>query len=263
MRLLLTLQYLGTRYAGWQAQTNARAIQTVVEEALAKMYAAPVRVEGAGRTDSGVHALAQRAHFDAPFAIPQRGFLRGINDLLPHDIRITAVDEVEETFHCRFAAKTKTYAYRIVNAELMDVFAWETHAQVAQPLDVTLMQHAARDLAGTHDFKRFTVLEPEVSSTVRTIESCFVVRASCFGEESPPEPRSTKHDARSTSSTITIRLSADGFLRFMVRRIAGSLIEIGRGKIAPDSIRRALEPSFGEARWTAPAKGLVLEEIRY
>jgi tRNA pseudouridine38-40 synthase len=269
MRLLLTLQYLGTRYAGWQAQTNARAIQTVVEEALGKMYGTFVRIEGAGRTDSGVHALAQHAHFDAPFAIPALGFVRGMNDLLPHDIRITAVKEVDEAFHCRFAAKKKTYAYRIWNAEVLDVFAWETYAHVAQPLDAALMHETAQALVGTHDFRSFTVLEPEVSSTVRTIESCFVHRASCFGEESPTELRSTKHEARSTSrdalstSPLIIRLSADGFLRFMVRRIAGSLIEIGRGKIAPESLRRALEPSFEEARWTAPAKGLVLEEIRY
>jgi tRNA pseudouridine38-40 synthase len=288
MRLLLTLQYLGTRYAGWQAQTNARAIQTVIEEALAKMYGTFVRIEGAGRTDSGVHALAQRAHFDAPFAIPGRGFVRGMNDLLPHDIRITAVEEVDDAFHCRFAAKKKTYAYRIWNAEVLDVFAWETYAHVAQPLDAALMHETAQTLVGTHDFKSFTVLEPEVSSTVRTIYECTVDSAQCTGE--PHASRAgggrTTIDERSVLTreyrgepgeraggglctvhcapcTLTIRLSADGFLRFMVRRIAGSLIEIGRGKIGPESLRRALEPSFEEARWTAPAKGLVLEEIRY
>jgi tRNA pseudouridine38-40 synthase len=239
LRLLLTLQYLGTRYAGWQAQTNALAIQSVVEEVLAKMYCIPIRVEGAGRTDSGVHALAQRAHFDAPFEIPLRGLLRGMNDLLPHDIRVTAAEEIADDFHCRFRAKTKTYAYRIWNAEVMNVFEWETSAHVPQPLDVALMRDAAQALVGTHDFKAFTVLEPEVSSTVRTIQAVEV------------------------DGTITIRITADGFLRFMVRRIAGSLIEIGRGKIDRESIRRALEPGFEEARWTAPAKGLVLEEIRY
>jgi tRNA pseudouridine38-40 synthase len=241
VRLLLTVQYLGTRYAGWQAQANALAVQTVIEEVLAKMYGTPVRIEGAGRTDSGVHALAQRAHFDAPFTIPLRGLVRGINDLLPHDIRITAIEEIADDFHCRFRAKTKTYAYRIWNAEFMNVFEWETSAHVAQPLDLALMHDAAQPLIGTHDFKAFTVLEPEVSSTVRTIHECTV----------------------SGAPTITIHVTADGFLRFMVRRIAGSLIEIGRGKIDRESIRRALEPGFEEARWTAPAKGLRLEEIRY
>ena len=158
MRLLLTLQYLGTRYAGWQAQANAIAIQTVVEEVLAKLYNEPVRIEGAGRTDSGVHALAQRAHFDAPFPIPPRGLLMGMNDLLPHDIRVTRAEEVADGFHCRFDAKSKTYAYRIWNAEVMDVFRWETHAHVAKKLDVALMREAARPLIGTHDFKSFTVI---------------------------------------------------------------------------------------------------------
>ncbi|HEY2323403.1 MAG TPA: tRNA pseudouridine(38-40) synthase TruA [Thermoanaerobaculia bacterium] len=235
MRLLLTVQYLGTRYAGWQAQANALAIQTVIEEVLAKMYGTAVRLEGAGRTDSGVHAIAQRAHYDAPSVIPLRGLVRGMNDLLPRDIRISAVEETADDFHCRFRAKTKTYVYRIWNAEVMNVFEWETRAHVAQPLDPALMHEAAQALVGTHDFKAFTVLEPEVSSTIRTIHECTVHRA---------------------QSAVHIRVTADGFLRFMVRRIAGSLIEIGRGKIGPESI-------LEEARWTAPAKGLVLEEIRY
>lgn len=236
MRLLLTLQYLGTRYAGWQMQANAVGIQSVVEEVLAKMYGAPIRIEGAGRTDAGVHALAQRAHYDAPFAIPLRGLTRGMNDLLPHDIRITRVDEIADDFHCRFAAKVKTYAYYIWNDEVSDVFRWETHAHVAQQLDARAMHEAAQTLQGTHDFKAFTVIEPEVSSTIRTIETISVVS---------PQP-----------SVVVIRVTADGFLRFMVRRIAGSLIELGRGKV--DAVA-----AMKEARWTAPAKGLVLEEIRY
>ena len=206
----------------------------MIEEVLAKVYGSEIRLEGAGRTDSGVHAIAQRAHYDAPFAIPLRGLVRGMNDLLPHDIRISAAEEIADDFHCRFRAKTKTYVYRIWNAEVMNVFEWETSAHVAQPLDAALMHEAAQSLVGTHDFRAFTVITPEVSSTIRTIHECTVHRAQC---------------------TVHIRVTADGFLRFMVRRIAGSLIEIGRGKMG----REALE----EARWTAPAKGLVLEEIRY
>src|SRR5436190_1195601 len=192
MRYLFTLQYLGTRYAGWQRQANAIAIQQIVEEALSRMFGAPIHFEGAGRTDSGVHARAQRAHADLPFEIGDRGLLLGLNDLLPHDIRVTSLERVADDFHCRFKAKTKTYVYRIWNDPVADVFAHETHAHVVQ-----------------------------------------------------------------------IRVSADGFLRYMVRRIAGSLIEIGRGKIEPGALVAALEPSFREARWTAPAKGLVLWEIAY
>jgi tRNA pseudouridine38-40 synthase len=182
-----------------------------------------------------VHARAQRAHADVPFAIEPRGLRMGMNDLLPHDIRVTAVESVADDFHCRFAAKSKTYCYRICNGAVADVFTFATHAHVAQPLDAARMHGAAQALAGEHDFAPFTVLAPEVSSTVRTIESIGVTRE---GEQ------------------VSLTVAADGFLRYMVRRIAGSLIEIGRGKLDPAAI-------WSEARWTAPAKGLTLWEIRY
>jgi tRNA pseudouridine38-40 synthase len=235
MRVLFTLQYRGTHYGGWQFQANAPSVQQVVEDALGRMFQENIRLHGAGRTDAGVHAEAQRAHADVPFEIAPRGLILGINQLLPHDIRVTAVESVADDFHARFDAKGKTYAYRIWNAEVADVFAAETHAHVAQLLDTAAMHDAAQALTGTHDFKAFTVADPEVSSTVRTIESIAVVRE---------------------SERITLTVSADGFLRSMVRRIAGSLIEIGRGKMHAERM-------FEEARWTAPAKGLVLLEVRY
>ena len=235
MRFLLTLQYLGTRYGGWQLQANAPSVQQVVEEALGQMFQQSLRIHGAGRTDAGVHAEGQRAHVDLPFEIPSRGLVLGLNQILPPDVRVTAVEAVADDFHARFAAKSKTYAYRIWNAEVADVFAAETHAHVAQTLDVAAMHDAAQMLVGTHDFKPFTVADPEVSSTVRTIESIAVVR---------------------DGNRIALTVSADGFLRSMVRRIAGSLIEIGRGKLPKEAL-------FAEARWTAPAKGLVLVEVRY
>ena len=235
MRLLLTIQYLGTRYAGWQSQTNATAIQNVIEQALSTMFGGSIRIEGAGRTDSGVHARAQRAHFDAPFDIEMRGFRRGLNDLLPRDIRVIGVESVADDFHCRFITKSKTYVYRIWNDEVADVFAAETSAHVPQPLDVALMHTTAQQLRGRHDFAIFTVAGPEVSSTERTI---------------------TAIDVAGNGAAITITVSADGFLRSMVRRIAGSLIEIGRGKLEPEAL-------WTVARWTAPAKGLTLWEVRY
>jgi tRNA pseudouridine38-40 synthase len=234
MRVLLTLQYLGTRYAGWQTQTNALTIQQVLEQALATMFAAPLRVHGAGRTDAGVHAMAQRAHVDVPFEIPSRGLALGLNQILPADIRVNEAEYVTDDVHARFSAKSKTYQYRIWNAEVADVFAQETHAHVATALDVDRMRAAAQAVVGTHDFHAFTVAEPEVGSTVRTVTSVDVARS---------------------GPAIHITLSADGFLRYMVRRIAGSLIEIGRGRM--DAL------SFEEARWTAPAKGLVLVAVRY
>ena len=235
MRYLFTLQYLGTRYGGWQLQTNAVTVQGVVEEALAKVFGQDMRVHGAGRTDAGVHAAAQRAHADVPFEIPPRGLVLGLNQLLPTDVRVLEAEVVSDELHARFSAKTKTYEYLIWNAEVADVFAAGTHAHVAKPLDVEAMRAAAQQLAGTHDFAAFTVADPEVASTVRTIASIEVVRE---------------------GSTVRLTVTADGFLRYMVRRIAGSLIEVGRGKLAADAL-------FAEARWTAPAKGLVLRDIRY
>jgi tRNA pseudouridine38-40 synthase len=235
MRLLFTLQYLGTRYAGWQSQTNATAIQPIVEAALSKLFGAPVRIEGAGRTDSGVHARGQRAHADVPFTIESRGLVLGTNNLLPADIRLTAAEEVAAGFHARFEAKEKTYCYRIWNAAVADVFTAETHAHVTSPLDVSPMNAAIQTLLGTHDFQAFTVAEPEVSATVRTLREARVAR---------------------DGDAIVMTVTGDGFLRYMVRRIAGSLIEIGRGRLAAEEL-------FDEARWTAPAKGLTLEEIRY
>jgi tRNA pseudouridine38-40 synthase len=235
VRILLTVQYLGTRYAGWQLQAGVVSVQQVLEEALAKTYGEALRVHGAGRTDAGVHAIAQRAHYDAPFAIPPRGLVLGLNQQLPDDVRVTAAEEVADDFHARFAAKRKTYEYRIWNAPVADVFAFETHAHVAQPLDVEAMRRAARELAGTHDFATFTVADPEVATTTRTIESIAVIR---------------------DGEAIRITAAADGFLRYQVRRIAGSLIEIGKGRLDPSRL-------WAEARWTAPAKGLVLVGVEY
>ena len=235
MRLLFTLQYLGTRYAGWQSQSNATAIQPIVEAALSRIFGSPIRIEGAGRTDAGVHARGQRAHADVPFAIECRGLVLGTNNLLPADIRLTAAEEVEATFHARFAAKEKTYSYRIWNAAVADVFTAETHAHIASPLDASPMNEAAQSLLGCHDFRAFTVAEPEVSATVRTLHAAQVARE---------------------GDGIVLTVTGDGFLRYMVRRIAGSLIEIGRGRLTRGEL-------FAEARWTAPAKGLTLEAIQY
>jgi len=242
MRILLTLQYLGTRYAGWQTQSNATGIQQIVEEVLRKLFGETIRIEGASRTDSGVHAVAQRAHADVPFEIAWRGLVLGINDLLPPDIRVTAVETVADDFQCRFRATGKTYAYRIWNDEVADVFTAETYAWVPSALDAARMHESAQQLTGEHDFRAFTVAAPEVSSTIRAVQSISVGRE---------------------GQVVTITITANGYLRYMVRRIAGSLIEIGRGKLDVDALRRSLEPDFEPARWTAPAKGLTLVSVHY
>lgn len=241
-RVLFTIQYRGTNYAGWQTQHNATGVQQVIEAALSQLCGETVRIEGAGRTDSGVHAAGQRAHADIPITIDERGLILGINDRLPRDIRIVDARWVEDSFHARFDASAKSYVYRIWNAPVASVFHDETHAHVASPLHIERMRQAAAALIGRHDFRSFTVAEPEVSSTVRTIERLEVDGA---------------------APVVTISVTADGFLRFMVRRIAGLLIEIGRGKLPTDAAAGALEPRFNEARWTAPAHGLTLMDVRY
>ncbi|MGH9459257.1 MAG: tRNA pseudouridine(38-40) synthase TruA [Thermoanaerobaculia bacterium] len=242
MRVLLTLQYLGTRYAGWQAQENALSVQQVVEEALASLCKQPVAVAGAGRTDAGVHAERQSAHFDLPLDIPIRGVVLGLNDLLPRDVRVVAAGEVPPDFHARFSAVSKTYRYQIWNDEIADVFRAPTHALVRAPLELERMHAAAEPLVGRHDFRAYTVADPEVTSTVRTLESLTIAR---------------------DGAAILVHVTADGFLRYMVRRIVGQLIEIGRGKLDVPAAAAALEPGFAQARWTAPPEGLVLESVRY
>ncbi len=241
-RFLFTVQYLGTNYAGWQTQTNAVGVQQVIEGSLERMFGMSIRIEGSGRTDAGVHALAQRAHADLPTSIGPHGLVLGLNDLLPSDIRISSADIVPHDFHARFDACGKTYRYRIWNTPAADVFRAATHAHVRQPLDSAAMQDAAAPLLGHHDFRSFTVAVPSVSSTWRTIEDITVER---YGR------------------VILITVSADGFLRFMVRRIVGSLIEAGRGGTDAKAVAACLEPDYGVARWTAPAAGLTLLSVRY
>ena len=241
-RVLLTVQYRGTRYAGWQRQENATAVQQILEEALGSMFGQRIRIEGAGRTDSGVHAQAQRAHADLPSAISDRGLMLGVNNLLPPDIRITDCRHVPSTFHCRFDAEAKTYLYRILTGPVADAFLSETHAHVPHPLDARAMSAAAHFALGRHDFKSFTVLRPEVSSTWRTIQAIGVTES---------------------EKGLEIEVRADGFLRYMVRRIVGLLIETGRGKVPPTAMAAALEPQYQKVRWTAPAAGLTLVEIHY
>jgi len=251
VRLLLTIQYLGTRYAGWQWQANAVGVQQVVSEALETMFGAPVKIEGAGRTDSGVHALAQRAHADVPFDIPNRGFLLGINNLLPHDIRITAAEPVADDFHARFAAKRKTYAYRIWNAPVADPFerryAWHIH----DPIDVDAMHAAAAMFEGRHDFVAFQAAGSSVATTEREVfESVFHTSDAAPGT--------------SPSPLLCYEISGTGFLRHMVRIIVGSLVEVGRGRQPAAWISGVIAARDRTmAGPTAPPQGLFLVGVEY
>lgn len=242
--LKLTLAYDGTNYAGWQRQANALAIQQVVEEAFAHLNGgvAPT-ITGAGRTDSGVHALGQVASVLVDFEHSPISVLRALNVRLPADIRVLDVVEAPLGFHAQFRATGKVYRYRMITAPVMlpfdRHFAWHT----PWPLNVAFMQSAAERLTGTHDFASFQASGTKITSTTRTLERLTVTD---LGGE------------------LHIEAAGDGFLRNMVRIIAGTLMEVGSGHRAADSMPAIIEARSRDAAGkTAPPQGLTLLRVLY
>jgi len=242
-RILLTLSYDGTAYGGWQRQRNAMTIQQKVEEAIGRATGENAQITGASRTDAGVHALGQCAHFDTKSSIPPDKYPFALNPFLPADIRILTGQEAMENFHARFDAKSKTYTYRIHNAPHASAQYRNLHAHVPAPLDITAMREFLPTLLGTHDFAAFQAAGGTAKTTVRTLE-----KASLLQDD----------------ALVTLRISGGGFLYNMVRIIAGTLIDIGHGKFLQDPFQEALRSgsrlSLGA---TAPAGGLELTEVRY
>lgn len=244
-RLRLDLEYEGTRYHGWQVQPNASTVQECVERALGAVLNEPCRVVGAGRTDAGVHALGQVAHFETTRAIPASALLRALNSLLPADIAVREVREVPDSFHARKSAVRKRYVYWIWNdprkSALWDRFCW--HVPVS--LDPAAMGEAAAHLAGRHDFSSFQASDCKSrDNPVRVIE---LIRV---------EPME--------GSFLRIAVEASSFLRHMVRNLVGTLVEVGSGKIGADDVRFILEArDRRRAGRTAPGRGLFLEWVRY
>ncbi len=247
--LKLTLAYDGTGLVGWQRQASGVSVQGLLEDALAHLEGGAVRVAGAGRTDAGVHALAQVASVSLSRTVSTRTVVRAVNMRLPHAVRVIAADEVDAGFHARFSAVAKTYRYRIWNGSVVSPFERPFVWQVAwPPLDVTAMQHAASVLVGTHDFAAFQGAGAEVESTVRTLHS------------------STLHETvpMAGERLIAYEVRGDGFLRHMVRAIAGTLVEVGRGRRAPEWMAEVLASGRrGNAGRTAPASGLFLVGVEY
>ena len=242
-RILLTLEYDGTAYAGWQRQVNGLAVQQVLEEALASACGHPVTVTGASRTDAGVHALDQKAHFDTDCSIPPDKYSFVLNTMLPPDIRATDSREVPADFHARFLTSGKTYTYRIWNARHGSALRRNTHWHVPVPLAEAPVRRALEDLPGRHDFAAFQAAGGTAKTTVRTIHSADLV-------------------IRGSEWIITV--SGDAFLYNMVRIIAGTAAEIGQGRLGPGAFNRAFETldrlSLG---MTAPAHGLELTRVYY
>ncbi len=242
-RILLTLSYDGTAYAGWQRQVNGMAVQQRVEEALHTLTGEHAGVTGASRTDAGVHALGQCAHFDTASCIPAERFPYALNTCLPGDIRVLEGREVNGCFHARFDAKGKQYVYRIHNARHASALWRNFTAHVPVPLDVPAMRRALQTLLGTHDFAAFQASGGTAKTTVRTLAVAELAQA---------------------EEEITLTVQGDAFLYNMVRIIAGTLIEIGKGKLPENCFSQALQTGDRRALGaTAPARGLMLKRVYY
>ena len=247
----LVLQYEGANYAGWQVQSNAATVQEMVENALATVLREGVRVAGASRTDSGVHALGQVAAFKTANPIPLDRLHRALNGILPPDIRVTEMAEVEEGFVPRFA-KEKTYRYAIACGQFLSPFQKRYAWHVREPLDFDAMQAAAKPLVGEHDFTSFAASGGGEKSHIRRIFSID------FG------PGGIIQACAEDGAVYHFDMTANGFLYKMVRNIIGTLVEVGRGKISPGEVAEIIEAKDrARAGPTAPAHGLCLVSIRY
>ncbi len=242
MRIILGIQYDGKDFCGWQIQPNGRTVQQTVEEGIFKLTGERVSLIGSGRTDSGVHAFCQIAHFDIEKGLPPEKYAPALNGVLPSDVQILFSKKAPENFHARFGAKRKTYVYSYYISEIkMPLF--EPYAQKISEVDEKKMQEGASYIVGTHDFKCFLAANSSVKDTIRTVYSCEIKRQ---------------------SNKITLEICGNGFLYNMVRTIAGTLLAVGEGKILPEEVKTIIESKTREkAGKTMPAKGLMLKEVCY
>ena len=238
----LTLEYDGTRYRGWQSQKNTeRTVAGVLLRAAQELLGEDASLGGAGRTDAGVHALAQVAHLRARKRLPEIEIERGLNDRLPFDVNVLEVRPAPSGFHARHDAKSRTYLYRISRRRTAfdKRYVW----WVRDRLNFTAMAGAAKLLPGRHDFASFCENAAGQTSTVVVVE---------------------KSEMLDWNREIHYRVEASHFLWKMVRRLAGTLVEVGRGNLAAADVEKLLRQKSGEpAKWTAPPSGLFLEKVRY
>lgn len=240
--LKLSLQYDGTDYSGWQVQPNGPTIQGLLTEVLTRIEGMPVTVYGAGRTDAGVHANQQVANYFTARTMTCEKFRRAINGNLPRDIRVTNVEQVSADFHARFSAQGKHYRYQVARSEFVSPFDYRYFYHYPYLLDIASMRLAAQFLEGEHDFAAFaTACEQE--TTTRTITGLEIIE---------------------TGDKLIFEVSGNGFLRHMVRTLVGTLIEVGRGKIAVADMETILQHrDRSKAGPTAPACGLILYRVKY
>ena len=243
-RILLTCEYDGTAYVGWQRQHNGLSVQEVLEDTLTAACREPVRITGSSRTDAGVHARGQMVHFDTSCSIPPEKFPFVLNTMLPEDIRIQAGREVPPAFHARFMSCGKLYTYRMVNQPHASALLRRYAAHVPVRLDLEAMQQAADLLLGTHDCAAFQAAGGTAKTTVRTIDECSLSHVD--------------------DHVIVLRIHGNAFLYNMVRAIVGTLVYASYGKLEPEDIPRLLEK--GDRRLTGPTmppQGLYLHRLWY
>ncbi len=242
-RIRIIVEYDGTNYVGWQLQDNGVSVQQRLAEALLCVTGAPVRVHGSGRTDSGVHARAQVAHFDTDARMPADKFAFALNAHLPRDIRVLYSEETDASFHARFSAKKKSYRYTVQTGPHARVATRDTALHVHTPLDAARMQSAAACALGEHDFHAFMSAGTTMERTVRTVYRSEWTRDGAY---------------------LYYDVTANGFLYNMVRILTGTMLEIGAGRLAEDALSRALISGVRtEAGATAPAHGLSLVRVQY
>jgi tRNA pseudouridine38-40 synthase len=250
MNYRLTIQYDGTDFHGWQIQAGEqRTVQGELEKVLSLLEGTEVHVAGSGRTDAGVHAEGQIASVKLAKNFAPEKLRAAINGNLWQDLRVLNVEQADEDFHARFSAKGKTYVYRVLNAPVLSPF-WARYAHhETRPLDVARMNEAARLFLGEHDWTAFSSAQADAEHKIRTVTE--------FTVES-------RWDARANAAIIELRISADGFLRYMVRSIVGTMLEVGRGEKDFDTILAAIiSGDRNLAGATAPAKGLTLLKVYY
>jgi tRNA pseudouridine38-40 synthase len=244
----LTLSYDGTDFSGFQRQASSRSVQQELETALAAVEGRPVTVSGAGRTDAGVHALGQVATFKLSNEIAERDLFRALNAKLPEDVRVLTVEIAPPGFDARFSARSKTYRYRISNSVVLSPFQRRYAWHISRRLDLDAMKAAAQVLVGEHDFTSFQARGGSVRTTVRT-----VTRSEWFEEPLAGGGR-----------LLYYEIAGTGFLKYMVRSIIGTLVQVGDGRRDVSSISRILTSrNRGTAGPTAPPSGLYLVRVDY
>lgn len=249
MNFRLLIQYDGTDFHGWQVQSGERTVQGELTKVVSLLEGSEVFVCGSGRTDAGVHAEGQVANIKLTKQFTPEKLRAAINGNLSKDVRVLEVDEVSEEFHSRFSAKGKTYLYRVINAPVISPF-WVRHAaHEARGVDLVRMNEAARLFLGEHDWTAFSAAQSDTEDRVRTITEFSV---------------SERTEERASSRMVEFRITGNGFLRYMVRSIVGTLMELGRGERDFDTIRTAIESGDRNlAGATAPAHGLTLLKVYY